>query len=209
MNNENNNAIIDKVLRSEGSVVNRFLLNYLSNNGALDNIVNETRAQLRAGHFPYSVAAGDHWYDEVLSSEESGLNRFLLNYLTNNGALDDIITETRAQLKAGQTTAEWFDQDRKLVKRWIQQLSPHHLQHSQELADVIENLAINIVNVLYNQKPTGRKWFDRHRKLVEDLIQQLLRPHLQYSQELPDIIENLAINILSTLANRKSIGRNK
>ena len=68
--------------------------------------------------------------DEVLSSEESGLNRFLLNYLSNNGALDNIINETRAQVTAGQTIVEslepeedpldiaGFDQDRKLVENW-------------------------------------------------------------------------------------------
>ena len=48
MKNENNNVVLDEVLSSEESRVNRFLLNYLSNNGALDSIINETRAQVLA-----------------------------------------------------------------------------------------------------------------------------------------------------------------
>ena len=48
MNNENNNAVLDEVLSGEESGINRFLLNFLSNNGALDNIIDETRAQVLA-----------------------------------------------------------------------------------------------------------------------------------------------------------------
>ncbi len=102
--------------------------------------------------------------DEVLSSEESGVNRLLLNYLSNNGALDNIINETRAQVTAGQTIVESLEPE---------------------------------------EDPLDIEGFDQDRKLVENWIQQLLRPHLQYSQELPDVIENLAIDIVRALAKRK------